>query len=128
MMIHEDHTNSLMRTNSNFDTHIAIQSREKYFDKLGLDASVTSTTGSPMDLNTPKLHSRRLSRGLSSVNLSSEAISSSLNPRLSEVSAGRPSNLGRTSDVGLKASTDGANLRLSTAPQSKSGRMMARIS
>jgi hypothetical protein len=45
--------NSMMRTASNFDTHIAIQSREKYFDKLGLDASVT--TGMTAELNTPKL-------------------------------------------------------------------------
>jgi hypothetical protein len=67
----------MMRTTSNFDTHIAIQSREKYFDKLGLDASVTTTgTGNTNDLNTPKLQSRRLSRGLSSLNLSSEAVGS----------------------------------------------------
>jgi hypothetical protein len=73
---------TVMRTTSNFDTHIGIQQREKYFDKLGLNASVT-TTGTPSDLNTPKLESRRLSRGLSSLNMNVD-----INPtqKLSEVS------------------------------------------
>jgi hypothetical protein len=44
--------NSLMRTNSNFDTHIGMQQREKYFDRLGLDASMA---GSQAELSTPKL-------------------------------------------------------------------------
>ena len=37
MMSESDMQNSMMRTSSNFDTHIAM--REKYFDKLGIDAS-----------------------------------------------------------------------------------------
>jgi hypothetical protein len=47
-----DHTNSMMRTNSNFDTHIGIQQREKYFDRLGINASLAS--GETSELNTPK--------------------------------------------------------------------------
>lgn len=39
MMSDSDMQNSMMRTSSAFDTHIALQQREKYFDKLGLDAS-----------------------------------------------------------------------------------------
>jgi hypothetical protein len=124
MLSHEDHTNSMMRTNSNFDTHIAIQSREKYFDKLGLDASTTPVGGGHAH-ETPKLHSRRLSRGLSTVNLS-ETPGIALNARLSEVSSSggnaRLSNAGRTSEAG-----EGL-LRGTAQPQSKSGLMMARIS
>jgi hypothetical protein len=35
--------NSMMRTTSNFDTHIGVQQREKYFDRLGLDASLAGS-------------------------------------------------------------------------------------
>jgi len=41
-MMSSDEQNSLMRTNSNFDTHIAIQQREKYFDRLGIEGSAPS--------------------------------------------------------------------------------------
>jgi len=33
----------MLRTTSNFDTHIGMQQRERYFDRLGLDASMAGT-------------------------------------------------------------------------------------
>lgn len=49
----------MMRTNSNFDTHMLGQSREKYLDKLGIDSS------GGLAENNLRAESRRLSRGLS---------------------------------------------------------------
>ena len=54
-------TRSDMRASSNFDTHIMMQQREKYFDKVGVDGASD---------NSFKAESRRLSRGLSNMDLS----------------------------------------------------------
>jgi hypothetical protein len=53
-----------LRTNSTFDTHIQVQQREKYFDKLGIDGGSGIIPGTPQQ-NNQKAESRRVSRGLS---------------------------------------------------------------
>lgn len=38
---------TVMRTNSTFDTHIMVQQREKYFDRIGVDGGSGGTNFTP---------------------------------------------------------------------------------
>ena len=77
----DDHSNPVSRTTSNFDTHIMVQKREKYFDKLGVNAE-NGEKGS--DEAAARAESRRVSRGLSTFDFQFQSTQNSNTTRESQ--------------------------------------------